>query len=83
MPSIVTSRPIRRAPTSSNESAIAPRVEGRERRGPARVAPLEQEPRRGVDGAPVGRMRLRAEAPEIGVDEAGVERAGRELAGCA
>ena len=32
-----------------------------------------------MDGAPVGRMRLGAEAPEIGVDEAGVHRSGREL----
>ena len=57
----------------------APRIVRSERRGPARVALVEQEPRRGVDGPPVGRMRLSAEAPEIGVDEAGVDRSRRDL----
>ena len=57
----------------------APRVEGSEQGGPRRIALVEQEPRRGVDGAPVRRMGLSAETPEIGVDEAGVDRAGRHL----
>ena len=57
----------------------APRIVRSERRGPARVALAEQEPRRGVDGPRIGRMRLSAEALEIGVDEAGVDCSRREL----
>ena len=56
-----------------------PRVERIKPRRPALVAPLEQQPRRGVDGLCVGRMRLSPEASEIGVDEAGVDRSGGEL----
>ena len=57
----------------------APRIEGAQRRGPALVAPLDQEPRSGVDGSPVGRTRLSAEPSEVHVDEAGVDRPGGEL----
>ena len=56
-----------------------PRVERVEARRSALVAPLEQKPCGGVDSLPVRRMRLSPKAPEIGVDEAGVDRSGREL----
>ena len=70
---------MRREPTSSNEFGDPPRVERGERRGPALIAPLEQKPCGGVDGSPVRRMRLSSELAEIGVDEAGVDRPGREF----
>ena len=72
-------RPMRREPMSSKESATRHGSNGLKRRRPALVAPLEQKPRRGVDGFFVRRMRLGPEAPEIGVDESGVDRSGREL----
>ena len=56
-----------------------PRIVRSQRRCVASGAFVGQQERGGVDGAPVGRMRLSAEAPEIGVDEAGVHRSGREL----
>jgi hypothetical protein len=58
---------------------ISPRIERSERRRPAPAALLEQEQRGGVDDALIRRMRLGAEAPEIGVNEAGVHRPDREL----
>ena len=56
-----------------------PGVERVKRRRPALVAPFDEKPRGGVDGSSVRRMRLRAEAPEIGVDEAGVDPSALEL----
>ena len=50
-----------------------------ERRGPAFVAPFEQQSRGGVQGPLVGRMRLGAEPAEVRVDEAGVDRPGLEF----
>ena len=69
---------MRREPMSSKESATRHGSEGSSR-ALARVAPLDEKPGGGMDGSFVRRVRLGAEPPEIGVDEAGVEGAGREL----
>ena len=64
---------------SSNEFGDAPGIERAEAARPRRVAPREQEPRRGEHGARVGRCGAAPRRAEMGVDEAGVERAARDL----
>ena len=64
---------------SSNEFGDPPWIERVQRRGPALVAPLDKEPRGGVERSRVRRTRLGAEPSKVQVDEAGVDRPGLEL----
>ena len=50
-----------------------PGVERVEAATPCPRRAAREKPRGGMDGSSVRRMRLRPEAPEIGVDEAGVD----------